>query len=866
MAERGRDPSGYNRGDRRKVGTIQRTTASRSTSSNILEELQDIEHALSMASSHSTVASHNYSTKKPPTVPQDWHANTMPHRPVGNANKNISTHTYNGGRDPPLRKDHQPDIYAKMLEKHRKGNKMISNPRSPLVRFAEQLEVYSKHISQGCNTPTIPILRGNSSGSVSKKSISNTNTSVSAINHASGGSRDPTPRASIGDAGETQQRREPAGISTSASKISFVAPHSGKAMSDPPINRSGRLLVSPSTTTGRPKAPRIPAEYPVHPGAFSLHENVNSSYNMTSILGNSTRGSITRTNSDMELNPKRLSSQFQAVQDKKGHPPRRDLAPTPTNREQAPTPNNERTFSQKHSVASSPKTWNPASLFSNPCQSPFLETQPRDAVPVPSIRIQKNSSGSSNIPAVLNIPQTASRSTTSVMSSPRYTASSQHTVKHHEDETSHAESTSSAESSSALLIGSHYQGTKEQWEKSLDLKPSMSSTDDDKSLFSEGTPPRTTNIFERNVSLSDSKLYFKAKKRKARYAMGIQSYLQLGDEGSIVQNSVGTEILALPDSIEVRVGESVASEGFHDEQYSKSKDDVDEGSHPLFSQTGPFQEVDRNLLFHDDELGLHNENFLIKKSTSETDETDSGIHAPMTMFSWDRLERNADSVCEDDEILISSSKKHRTRIKENKAWIIWILLCTVVICLAGGLPLYFHLTRQQRDSLNDNVLSPETEAPSFLPQVPDGLDFETCSLLHGDQANDYSHRYEAIRQYLRLTSVGRTTMIDEPESPQRKALCWLAVKDAYRIEINDRNKEAIVQRYSLAVIFFLLASTDLSSDESLAQSDFLSDEQECAWDAVMCSEPGVVSALLLSDKNLSGNLPAEIGNLEGLSK
>jgi hypothetical protein len=188
----------------------------------------------------------------------------------------------------------------------------------------------------------------------------------------------------------------------------------------------------------------------------------------------------------------------------------------------------------------------------------------------------------------------------------------------------------------------------------------------------------------------------------------------------------------------------------------------------------------------------------------------------------------------------------------------------VLICLAGGLPLYFHMMGEPRESLNDNVSPSETEAPSVVPQPLDEMDFETCILLHGDQAIDYSDRYDAIRQYLRVMSVGRTAMIDEPESPQRKALCWLAVDDAFRIAVNDQNTGAIIQRYSLAVLYFLLASPNLASGESLIQSDFLSNEQECDWDAVMCSEPGVVSALLLSDKNLSGNLPAEIGNLEDL--
>jgi hypothetical protein len=875
---RGRDPIGHNQGVGGIEGMVPRT--SRSTSTNILEELQNIEHALSMVSSHSTLQSPDYNTKSQTVVPtrskqQDWAATATPPRPVGHANKNPSTNTYNGGQDPPLNNTHQPEFYAKRFENHSNGNKknIMTNPRSPLVRFAEQLEVYSKHISQGCNTPTIPILRSKSSGSFSKKSISNSNSTVLEMNHPSGGSRDPTPRASIGEIDEghcIQQRREPAGMSTSVPKTSCVAPHSGKVMSDPPVDRSRRFLVSPSANIGRPSFSQDTAKYQVRPGAFSLHENVNSSYNMTSILGNNTRGNTTRSTSDMELNPKRLSSQFQAVADKKIHLPRQDLAPTPTHREQAPTPNNERSLSQKQSVNPSPKVWNPTSLFSNPCQSPFPETQPRDVVPIPSASIHK-SNGSSSIPPVLNVPMVASRSTSPMISSPRYTTSTVDTLENQGvqvDDTSHAESTSSAESSSALLIGNHYQGTKDRWEKGPDLRSSISCNGDDNSLFSEGTPPKTSKIFEGNVSLSDSKLYYKARMKKTKYVKGSQSYLQLGDEGSILQSNVGTEIMALPNSIEVRVEESVSMEDSHGEQQTKNSDYSEGAFHRIRSKAGLLQEVDGDFFSHNDELGgsLHDEYSLIKKATSETDETDSGIHAPVAISRWDMFERNADSDCEDDAILIPSFKQRRRRIKKNKTWIIWILLCTVVICLAAGLPLYFLMMRQQRESLYDDVFFAETEAPSFLPQQLDAMDFDTCILLHGDQAVDYSDRYDAIRQNLRLMSVGRTAMIDEPESPQRKALCWLAVDDAYRIDINNKNTGAIVQRYSLAVIYFLLASSGLASGENLAQSNFLSDEQECDWDAVMCIEPGIVSALLLSDKDLSGTLPAEIGNLVGLCK
>mmetsp|Transcript_8605 Transcript_8605/g.15712 ORF Transcript_8605/g.15712 Transcript_8605/m.15712 type:complete len:335 (+) Transcript_8605:1-1005(+) len=150
-------------------------------------------------------------------------------------------------------------------------------------------------------------------------------------------------------------------------------------------------------------------------------------------------------------------------------------------------------------------------------------------------------------------------------------------------------------------------------------------------------------------------------------------------------------------------------------------------------------------------------------------------------------------------------------------------------------------------------------------EVDIGMDMFDCVSLYGDQYSGYSERYKTIRQYLRLSSVGHTSMIDQPQSPQRKALCWLAEKDKYEIDVSEENQKAIVQRYSLAVVFFSLASPGNSYPDSLTNSDFLSAKHECDWNVVMCNEPGVVSALLLSDKYMHGNLPVEVGNLVNLS-
>jgi hypothetical protein len=110
-------------------------------------------------------------------------------------------------------------------------------------------------------------------------------------------------------------------------------------------------------------------------------------------------------------------------------------------------------------------------------------------------------------------------------------------------------------------------------------------------------------------------------------------------------------------------------------------------------------------------------------------------------------------------------------------------------------------------------------------------------------------------------------MIDVLDSPQRKALCWLSEFDDYNISTSEENEQAIIQRYSLAVIYFSTQTVvNIASSSSLAGTNYLSSEHECDWDVIKCTKEDNVSALMLSDKQLEGALPAEVGNLVHLCK
>jgi len=251
------------------------------------------------------------------------------------------------------------------------------------------------------------------------------------------------------------------------------------------------------------------------------------------------------------------------------------------------------------------------------------------------------------------------------------------------------------------------------------------------------------------------------------------------------------------------------------------------------------------------ELYIYNndkdEDHIIKQSTSDTtDDSNDESNNIRNQSSWYPTHDNQKS--DNDE---SRSVK---RARKNKSWMIWVLFCTIFVCLAVGLPSYFVLTNEQSDS--EASISP----------TPPPLKMEDC--VNHDAASDgsFSERYSLIRNYLLLKSVGNTPMIDVPNSPQRNALCWLSEFDDFKVTVSMTNEYTIIQRYTLGVIFFSTqTAVTIATSSSLAGTDFLSPKHECDWDVIICTEEDHVSALLLSDKQLAGSLPVEVGNLVHLS-
>jgi hypothetical protein len=171
-----------------------------------------------------------------------------------------------------------------------------------------------------------------------------------------------------------------------------------------------------------------------------------------------------------------------------------------------------------------------------------------------------------------------------------------------------------------------------------------------------------------------------------------------------------------------------------------------------------------------------------------------------------------------------------------------MLVLLVAFCLTVGLSIYFKMAK-------------DTGANKF--QL-----VETSECVYRNTENlAFSERYTTIRKYLTIANAGDTAMIDDPGTPQRKSLCWISDFDERQLSLSKGNFQALVQRYTLGVIYYSLVNEETDDPGSLSNTDFLSSSNECDWGVIMCGVPNTVTALLLADKFLSGSLPAEVGNL-----
>jgi hypothetical protein len=289
----------------------------------------------------------------------------------------------------------------------------------------------------------------------------------------------------------------------------------------------------------------------------------------------------------------------------------------------------------------------------------------------------------------------------------------------------------------------------------------------------------------------------------------------------IADQGTGTELILLPDipkHIMIYGDDGISTNAVYDIEAGKKKMPIIAVSY--------------------DEKGIRNQN------TEGTDDSDSGIYCDGRGSGWDRFDARSETSGQehDDEVLIPS-KELAVNTKRRLLFLIWV----VTASLAAVLAYHFAPIWMSSSNPNDSVRTSDC-ANSISNNVP------------------FSQRYVEIRDHLVTSSVGDTSQLDLARTPQRKALCWISDYDERQLPTQENNTVALLQRYTLGVLYYALVDENSDNPDSLKNTDYLSSDHECAWGVIVCSSLETVTALLLSDKLLTGPIPAEIGNLEYLGE
>jgi hypothetical protein len=253
---------------------------------------------------------------------------------------------------------------------------------------------------------------------------------------------------------------------------------------------------------------------------------------------------------------------------------------------------------------------------------------------------------------------------------------------------------------------------------------------------------------------------------------------------------------------------------------------------------------------------------IVKTSTSETDEFEREWNFDRRAAQWNEFDNNSIvSEESDNNYLIPNSEKEKKKNRGRPG----LMLCLLLLCLVGaGLPVYVFIFAD--DSQNQIEMVDKSTCVTSTQKMGSFTLTEQGNYTISAQGNyTFSDRFISIRELV-AGSVGNTSMIEVAGSPQRKALCWLSDFDERQLDAEEDNMLALIQRYTMGVLFFSLSDNESEDPRSLKETDFLSPSNECSWGGIMCNDPDAVTALLLGDSVLQGQLPEEIGNLKNLSK
>jgi hypothetical protein len=113
-----------------------------------------------------------------------------------------------------------------------------------------------------------------------------------------------------------------------------------------------------------------------------------------------------------------------------------------------------------------------------------------------------------------------------------------------------------------------------------------------------------------------------------------------------------------------------------------------------------------------------------------------------------------------------------------------------------------------------------------------------------------------------ITLSGRTLMYPSSTSAEERAVRWL-IDDDRDTTMDD--EQALRQRYVLATLWFLQKTTTGFGTGDDHTRTWMTRLDECEWFDVRCTDRGRVTALLLGEDNVRGEIPNDLGLLTGLT-
>lgn len=243
-----------------------------------------------------------------------------------------------------------------------------------------------------------------------------------------------------------------------------------------------------------------------------------------------------------------------------------------------------------------------------------------------------------------------------------------------------------------------------------------------------------------------------------------------------------------------------------------------------------------------------NDGHVIKRN--RTHDADEAL--PERELQWSEIDRRSASSQDGDDVYLIS----KTKAKEEQKRYIPLMICSIISCLLGaGIPVYFRVFApgvqgKRMPSLNDSCVSAKLVGNNST---------------YWQNNFTFSQRFNTIGEIIQTSSVNGQGF-EVVNSPQRRALCWLADFDGLHLDASESNSPALVQRYAIAVIRFALGGSNPLRTQNLQKSVSTAKDHECQWKPAMCNGQNQVTALLLGDASLQGQIPHEIGNLKNLSK